>query len=127
LALLCKVERRTAEQVSQAVIDLLQPVADYVHTITGDNGKEFAEHERIAQELEVDFFFAHPYSAWERGANENMNGLVRQYVPKNRDLSWVTDEELLRIVNKLNHRPRKCLDFSTPFEVFFEHHVALTS
>jgi transposase, IS30 family len=125
--LLRKVERRTAEQVSQAVIDLLQPVADTVHTITGDNGKEFAEHERIARDLEVDFFFAHPYSAWERGANENMNGLVRQYVPKNRALSLVTDEELLQIVNRLNHRPRKCLEFSTPFEVFFEHRVALTS
>jgi transposase, IS30 family len=127
LVLLGKVERRTAKQVSQTVIDLLQPVADGVHTITGDNGKEFAEHERIARELEIDFFFAHPYSAWERGTNENLNGLVRQYVPKNRDLSFVTDEELHQVVNRLNHRPRKCLDFSTPFEVFFEHRVALTS
>lgn len=127
LVLLGKVERRTAEQVSQAVIDLLRPVANCVQTITGDNGKEFAEHERIARELEVDFFFAHPYSAWERGTNENLNGLVRQYVQKNRDLSLVTNEELLHIVNRLNHRPRKCLEFSTPFEVFFEHRVALTS
>ena len=126
-ALLRKVERRKAGLVSAAVIDLLQPVADRLHTITGDNGKEFAEHERIAQELEVSFFFAHPYAAWERGANENMNGLVRQYIPKNRDLLSVTDEELLLIMNKLNHRPRKCLDFKTPFEVFFEHPVALQS
>jgi IS30 family transposase len=124
-ALLRKVERRKANLVSAAVIDLLQPVADRTHTITGDNGKEFAEHERIAQELEVSFFFAHPYAAWERGANENMNGLVRQYIPKNRDLSSVTDEELLQIMTKLNHRPRKCLDFKTPFEVFFEQSVAL--
>jgi len=124
-ALLRKVERRKANLVSAAVIDLLQPVADRLHTITGDNGKEFAEHERIAQELEVSFFFAHPYAAWERGANENMNGLVRQYIPKNRDLLSVTDEELLLIMNKLNHRPRKCLDFKTPFEVFFEQSVAL--
>jgi IS30 family transposase len=126
-ALLRKVERRKASLVSAAVIDLLQPVADRVHTITGDNGKEFAEHERIAQELEVSFFFAHPYAAWERGANENMNGLVRQYIPKNRDLSSVTSEELSQIMNKLNHRPRKCLDFKTPFEVFFEQPVALKS
>ena len=126
-ALLRKVERRKANLVSAAVIDLLQPVADRSHTITGDNGKEFAEHERIAQELEVSFFFAHPYAAWERGANENMNGLVRQYIPKNRDLSSVTDEELVQIMNKLNHRPRKCLDFKTPFEVFFEQSVALQS
>ena len=127
LVLLGKVERRTAEQVSQAVIDLLEPVSDCVQTITGDNGKEFAAHERIARELEADFFFAHPYSAWERGTNENLNGLVRQYVPKNRDLSFVTDEDLLHIENRLNHRPRKCLEFSSPFEVFFEHRVALTS
>lgn len=77
-ALLRKVERRKANLVSTAVIDLLQPVADRSHTITGDNGKEFADHERIAHELEISFFFAHPYAAWERGANENMNGLVRQ-------------------------------------------------
>lgn len=124
-SLLRKIKRRKAKLVSAAVIDLLQPVADRSHTITADNGKEFADHERIAHELEISFFFAHPYAAWERGANENMNGLVRQYIPKNRDLSSVTDEELLQIMNKLNHRPRKCLDFKTPFQVFFEHSVAL--
>jgi IS30 family transposase len=110
---------RKADLVSAEVIDLLQPVADCLHTITGDNGKEFAENERIAQELEVSFIFAHSYAAWERGANEYMNGLVRQNIPKNRDLLSVTDEELLLIMNKLNHRPRNCLDFKTPFEVFF--------
>jgi IS30 family transposase len=128
LALLRKVDRRTAELVSDAVVDLLQPLADRLYTITGDNGKEFAEHERIAEDLDIDFFFAHPYAAWERGANENMNGLVRQYIPKNRKLSSVTNEELEQIMTKLNHRPRKCLDFMAPFEVFFEQHpVALTS
>jgi IS30 family transposase len=127
LALLRKVDRRTAELVSNATIELLQPVADRVHTITGDNGKEFAEHERIAQELCSDFFFAHPYAAWERGTNENMNGLVRQYIPKNRELDSVTSDELMLIMTKLNHRPRKCLDFMSPFEVFFNHSVALTS
>ena len=64
------------------MIDLLLPVSDRLHTITADNGKEFAEHERVAHELQVAFFFAHPNAAWERGANENMNGLVRQYIPK---------------------------------------------
>ena len=125
LALLRKVDRRTAELVSNAMIELLQPVAERVHTITGDNGKEFAEHERITQELCTDFFFAHPYDAWERGANENMNGLVRQYIPKNRELISVTNDELDKIMTKLNHRPRKCLDFRSPFEVFFEQSVAL--
>jgi IS30 family transposase len=127
-ALLCKVDRRTAELVSEAVIHLLQPVADRTHTITGDNGKEFAKHERIAQELGIDFFFAHPYAAWERGTNENMNGLVRQYIPKKQDLTTVTNDALEQIMIKLNHRPRKCLDFMSPFEVFFGHRsVALTS
>ena len=127
LALLRKVERRTAALVGEAVIDLLHPIADRTHTITGDNGKEFTEHERIAQDLGVDFFFAHPYAAWERGANENMSGLVRQYIPKNRELTSVTEDELEQIMIKLNHRPRKCLDFKSPYEVFFSQPVALTS
>jgi len=121
LALLRKVDRRTARLVGDAVIHLLQPFAHSLHTITGDNGKEFAEHERIAEELKADFYFAHPYSAWERGANENMNGLVRQYIPKGRDLGTVSNQELDIIMHKLNHRPRKCLDFHSPFEVFFVH------
>jgi IS30 family transposase len=77
--------------------------------------------------LQADFFFAHPYAAWERGANENMNGLVRQYIPKNCDFASVTDAELILIMKRLNHRPRKCLDFLSPFEVFFDLSVALTS
>lgn len=126
-ALLRKVDRRTADQVSEAVIGLLQPVMDRLHTLTADNGKEFAEHERITQELQADFFFAHPYAAWERGANENMNGLIRQYIPKNHDLASATDADLVLIMKRLNHRPGKCLDFLSPFEVFFDQSVALTS
>jgi IS30 family transposase len=126
-ALLRKVEQRTAVQVRNALIDLLQPVADRLHTITADNGKEFAEHERVAHELHVDFFFAHPNAAWERGANENMNGLVRQYIPKKRNFVSVTDAELIQIMKRLNYRPRKCLDYMSPFEVFFNQSVALTS
>jgi len=127
LVLLRKVERRTADLVSDAVIDLLQPISERLHTITGDNGKEFAEHERISRELNTDFFFANPFAAWERGTNENMNGLVRQYIPKNREFASITEHELFVITNRLNHRPRKCLDFMTPFEVFFEKPVALGS
>ena len=127
-SLLAKVQQRTAEQVREAMVGLLQPVADRLHTITADNGKEFADHERIADQLHADFFFAHPYAAWERGANENMNGLVRQYIPKTSDFSCVCDKDLLFIMYRLNHRPRKCLDFQSPFEVFFNNHsVALTS
>ena len=127
LVLLWKVDRRTADLVSDAVIGLLQPLEKHLHTITGDNGKEFAEHERISHELITDFFFAHPFSAWERGTNENMNGLVRQYIPKPRQFDTNTEHELLFITNRLNNRPRKCLDFRTPFEVFFDHSAALAS
>ena len=127
LVLLQKVERRTADLVSDAVIGLLQPIAEHSYTITGDNGKEFAEHERISHALNTDFFFAHPFAAWERGTNENMNGLVRQYIPKRREFDTISEHELSFITNRLNHRPRKCLDYRTPFEVFLEHSVALAS
>ena len=126
-SLLAKVNQRTADQVGDAVIELLQPLADRLHTLTADNGKEFADHERISSHLQADFFFAHPYAAWERGANENMNGLIRQYIPKTQDFTAVTDNHLMWIMNRLNHRPRKCLDFLSPFEVFFDQSVALTS
>jgi IS30 family transposase len=126
-ALLRKVERRKAELVCDAMIDLLQPVSDCSHTITADNGKEFAEHERIALELEIDFFFAHPYAAWERGSNENMNGLIRQYFPKGCDFTTITDEEIEFVMSRLNNRPRKCLGFKTPFEVFYKQSVALAT
>jgi len=99
-----------------------------VKTITFDNGKEFAGHEQIAAALGVDCFFAHPYSSWERGTNENTNGLIRQYLPKSRNLNTVPAEEELLIMDKLNLRPRKCLGFRTPYEVFFDQPlVALTS
>ena len=126
-ALLRKVERRKAELVCDAMIDLLQPVSDCSHTITADNGKEFAEHKRIAHQLEIDFFFAHPYAAWERGSNENMNGLIRQYFPKGCDFTTITDEEIEFVMSRLNNRPRKCLGFKTPFEVFYKQSVALAS
>jgi len=125
--LLGKVDQRTADQVGDAVIELLQPVTDRLHTLTADNGKEFADHEKIAHDLQADFFFAHPYAAWERGTNENMNGLIRQYIPKSCDLTSISDADLIWILNRLNHRPRKCLDFQSPFEVFFDQSVALTS
>jgi len=123
--LLSPVPQRLANLVADATISLLQPYSDLVHTITGDNGKEFAEHLRIAQALQADFYFAHPYSAWERGTNENTNGLIRQYFPNQTDLSKVTLSETSYATDKLNHRPRKCLDFLSPFDVFFDQPVAL--
>ena len=123
--LLQPVTQRLANLVADAMISLLQPFTDLVHTITGDNGKEFAEHLRIAETLKANFYFAHPYSAWERGTNENTNGLVRQYFPKKTDFSKVARAETQVAVDRLNHRPRKCLDFKSPFEVFFDQSVAL--
>jgi IS30 family transposase len=127
LALIRKVERRKADHVQAAITELLMPFKALVHTLTADNGKEFAEHEKIACDLDTDFFFAHPYSAWERGANENMNGLLRQYFPKNQDFTTITQEEIEVAMTLLNNRPRKCLDFMTPLEVFFSQPVALDS
>jgi IS30 family transposase len=124
-ALLGKVSQRSAEQVRERLVQLLRPFLDKLETMTGDNGKEFAQHEQLAAELETDFFFAHPYASWERGSNENMNGLVRQYLPKKTDFNQVTNTELIWIMDRLNLRPRKCLDFRTPFEVFFDLPVAL--
>jgi len=127
MALLGKVARRSALSVADTIIDLLTPFADRVHSLTSDNGTEFAKHREIAQRLNLDFYFAHPYSAWERGTNENMNGLIRQYFPKHRDLTSITDGEILHVMQRLNSRPRKCLDFKTPLEVFFSQPVALES
>jgi IS30 family transposase len=119
LSLIAKVSRKTADLVSKAIIGLLSPIADRVHTMTSDNGKEFAQHEIMAKALDADFYFAHPYSSWERGLNENTNGLIRQYFPKDCDFTTITAKEIKRVMNKLNNRPRKLLGFKTPNQVFF--------
>ena len=128
LTLIAKVERKTADQVAATIVRLLRPHAKKVHTLTSDNGKEFAQHKSIAKSLDADFYFAHPYASWERGTNENMNGLIRQYFPKHRDFRTVTEEEIQFAMNRLNNRPRKCLGYRTPNEVFFDNPpVALAS
>jgi len=119
------VKRRTAEAVRQAVLQLLSKIQHKVHTITSDNGKEFAEHETIAKALKARFYFAHPYASWERGLNENINGLIRQYFPKKMDFSTITPKQVNVVIKKLNHRPRKTLGSRTPHEVFFNINVAL--
>lgn len=125
LTLIRKVERKTALAVSQAMIMLLKPYKDRVHTITSDNGKEFAAHEGIAAALKADFYFAHPYASWERGTNENTNGLIRQYFPKDRDFTTITQQEIDIAMKRLNNRPRKRLGYQTPNQVFFKSGVAL--
>ena len=113
------VSKRTKEAVKEMIISLL---ADFpVHTITCDNGKEFAGHEDIAKALGASIYFAHPYSSWERGTNENTNGLIRQYIPKSTDFSALGNADILFAENRLNTRPRKCLSFNSPV-VFLNNH-----
>jgi IS30 family transposase len=119
LALIAKVPSKAAEGVTQAVLKLLTPLSNQVHTLTSDNGKEFAQHEAIAEALDADFYFAHPYASWERGLNENTNGLIRQYFPKGCDFTTITQKDIQNIMDKLNNRPRKCLGMKTPNQVFF--------
>jgi IS30 family transposase len=117
---------KTAAAVRAAVVDGLAPYIDRVHTITYDNGREFTDHEGMASDLETRIYFAHPYASWERGLNENTNGLIRQYFPKDRDLRTVTTREIEKAMDKLNHRPRKSLGYRTPYEVFFNTRTSLT-
>ena len=126
-SLLGKVSRRTAQAVRQQVCRLLLPIRDQVHTLTADHGKEFADHEQIAEMLQLKFYFAHPYAAWERGTNENTNGLLRQYFPRQSDFQTISNKKMEQAMSKLNFRPRKSLRFKTPFEVFFHTSVALTT
>jgi len=106
------VSKRTKEAVKEMIISLL---IDFpVHTITCDNGKEFASHEEVAKALGAKIYFAHPYSSWERGTNENTNGLIRQYIPKNTDFSKLTNADIQFAKNRLNTRSRKCLSFTPP-------------
>ena len=120
LRLAAPLHSKKAPQVKEATIALLQPIAQFVKTITFDNGKEFAWHEAIAQALECETYFAKPYHSWERGQNENANGLLRQYFPKTMELVEVTLKQVFEAIDKLNSRPRKCLGFKTPYEVFEE-------
>ena len=118
--LIKKVNSKHADVVTQATITLLHPYLDKTLTITADNGKEFAGHEEMAEKLNASVYFAHPYCSWERGLNENTNGLIRQYFIKGSSFENITDEAVENVMNKLNHRPRKILNYKTPHSVFFE-------
>lgn len=119
------VPSKRADKVATALIDMLLPYQDNVLTITVDNGKEFSLHKQIAKELKTDVYFAHPYRAWERGLNENTNGLIRQYFPKKTSFKTIRKEQTCFVESRLNMRPRKLLDFKTPFECFHGLPVAL--
>jgi transposase, IS30 family len=129
-ALLTMVERKTlytvivkltgkqADLLAEAAIEALMPLKNRIKTITLDNGLEFAEHERIAAALGAKVYFAHPYASWERGINENTNGLIRQYFPKGTDFNEVSDEEIREVMEKLNDRPRETRGCRSPNELF---------
>jgi len=119
--ILKKVDRKTAELVTQATIEKLGQGLLPVLTITYDNGMEFADHGTIANVLNTHIYFAKPYHSWERGLNEHTNGLVRQYLPKSTDFTKVSDQSVQAIADKLNHRPRKSLDYKTPIEMILIH------
>ncbi len=108
----------TASRTAQAMTRLLAPRRGAVHTITLDNGSEFAEHRKVAKAVSATTYFCDPYRSCQRGTNENTNGLIRQYFPKGTDFRKVTNAELRSVVTKLNDRPRKRLGYRTPAQVF---------
>ena len=128
-SMIIKAENKTAAAVSAAITKAMAPYAANVHTLTYDNGKEFAYHQKVSDGLEAQAFFAHPYHSWERGLNENTNGLIRQYLPKGKSFDDLTDQEVQDIMDKLNNRPKKCLGFRTPNQVFLgqKSEIALAS
>jgi IS30 family transposase len=115
-----KIESKGAIEVKNAIVTVLKQWSNKLYTVTSDNGKEFSGHQKVAEELGVDYFFARPYHSWERGANENLNGLVRQYFPKGSDFKSITDEQVKQVEEKLNNRPRKRFGFETPNYLYLQ-------
>ena len=117
-SLIGHVKQKISVEVKKEIIRLLLPHKTRVKTITYDNGLEFSAHELINKGLTCKSYFAKPYHSWERGLNENTNGLIRQYFPKGTDLRHVRQDELTFVMNRLNNRPRKTLAFKTPLDIF---------
>ncbi|MGB5706916.1 MAG: IS30 family transposase [Arenicellales bacterium] len=112
--------------VATEIIGKMKRHRHHCKTITYDNGREFTDHQRMAKALDTDIYFAHPYSSWERGTNENTNGLIRQFFPKNMALLKVSEQALQSTMDRLNHRPRKSLNWRTPHEAFSNSKQTLT-
>jgi transposase, IS30 family len=123
LTIIEKLEDKSAEVTAAAVIASVNSFELPFLSITFDNGKEFSHHENITHKTGIPIFFAHPYSSYERGTNENTNGLIRQYFPKNLDLSKVNHRQVKKVESLLNHRPRKVLGFKTPYEYHYNQSV----
>ncbi len=110
---------KKAIDIEKETLRLLTPFKDKIHTITSDNGFEFSNHKNVSQALNCEYYFCHPYSSWERGLNEYINGLIRQYIPKGTSFENITPKYIQMIEDKLNNRPRKSLNWKTPNEVFY--------
>jgi len=111
---------KNAKELARTVIHLLSPFKEHIKSITTDNGTEFACHEMIAKSLGVTIYFADPYASWQKGAIENANGLIRQYVPKKETFEHISQQQITKYSKKINMRPRKKLDFKTPQDCFYE-------
>jgi len=122
-----RVNDKSADTVTAATIALLKPYKNVVETITADNGKEFAYHEKMTSDLGCDVYFADPYCSWQRGLNENTNGLLRQYWPKSTDFKKIEESEVKSVIVKLNDRPRKKLDYKSPAQLMTEHMIAIAA
>ncbi len=118
LTLIAQVQHKDKVSVAKAISSMLHSIADQVNRFTCDNGREFCDHKKIAEKLNCKTYFATPYRSWERGANENINGLIRKYLPKGMSFRNLSNQIITKIMTRLNNRPRKCLGFETPAEVF---------
>jgi len=123
--LMAVVKQKTAKQVSQTMIRMLKPYADQVKTLTFDNGSEFMLHEKIGKALGAKTYFANPYASWERGTNENTNGLIRQFFPKGTDFNHIERKAVRHVLYLLNNRPRKSRKYQSPNQIFNQQFVLL--
>jgi IS30 family transposase len=113
-------KNKTVGEINRVTLKLFEPVKpDFRKTMTFDNGREFCGHEKLSESLKLETFFATPYHSWERGLNEHTNGLIREFYPKSTNFKIVKEEDFQKAVDFINHRPRKSLDYRTPYEVFF--------
>jgi IS30 family transposase len=123
--IIVKISGKKADVLADNMIESVSPIMDRFKTLTLDNGLEFSDHERIAKSLGLRVYFAHPYSSWERGINENTNGLIRQYFPKGMDLNEITQEQIEFVMDRLNNRPRASRGNKSPNELFMRLRVDL--
>jgi IS30 family transposase len=123
LTLLAKIESNRADIVRKSIINTLAPFMDYLNTITSDNGIELSQHKNISEKLGAEFYFTHHYSAWEKVLVENVNGLIRQYVPQKAEFSQISPEYIRMIEDRLNNRPRKSLGWKSPLQVFLSNFI----